>query len=120
MVEVVHEIAGYLPTAFVALVVGYWGYKNTRAGQQDTEKQQQRADRISETQQALDAQLHIAEQWKDAYLEERTRRIEAEADLRKCRELVRSDFEDAIRSVDRDLLSTRTRKPKNEQRKDKT
>jgi hypothetical protein len=97
--EVLDHVGNYLATGGVALCLGYFTYRSTRAGQKDTERMQEKANRIQETQQALDSQKIIAEQWRDSYLEERTRRKEAEEDLVACRGLVRKDFEDSVKKM---------------------
>jgi hypothetical protein len=97
--EVLDSALQYLPTALVALILGYFTYRVQNAGRADTARMEEKATRISETQQALDAQLSIAEQWKAAYLEERQRRVAVEEELRECESLKRQEFEDSIRKM---------------------
>lgn len=97
MPEAAQQISGYLPTALVTLFVGWLGYKNTRASRQDTTLLQQKANRMAETQQALDAQKSISDQWHEAFNDERKRRIEAERERDQAQRLVRHDFEESLR-----------------------
>lgn len=99
IMDVLDHAGNYLATTGVALCLGYLTYRSTRAGQKDTERMQEKANRIQETQQALDAQKIISDQWKESFLEERSRRKEAEDDLATCRNLVRKDFEDSVRKM---------------------
>jgi hypothetical protein len=103
MIEVLHDIAGYLPTGVVALVVGWWGYKNTRAGQRDTRRMQEKANAVSETQTALNAYKDLYEAMRARAERAEERQHAAEEKAERCESLSRSEFESAIRSMT-DLL----------------
>lgn len=98
--EPLQEVTGYLPTAVVTLFVGWLGYKNTRASREDTTRMQEKANRVAETQQALDAQKSISDQWQKAFLVSEQRRAAAEEDAEECRQFVRAQFDSALRSYD--------------------
>jgi hypothetical protein len=98
--------SSFFPTVVVASFLGFLNFKQIRAGQQDTTEMQEKANKVSETQNTMQA-------YKDLYETEHKRRVEAEADLAICRGLVRDDFEKAMRSLDES-----PRKPKNSQRKE--
>lgn len=99
MSQVIQDIAGYLPTGIVALIVGWWGYRNTRAGQRDTTKMQEKANAVSETQQALNAYKDLYEAMRARAERAEQKQHEAEEKAEACESLKRSEFEAAIRSM---------------------
>lgn len=103
MTEVLHQISGYLPTGLVALIVGYWGYKNTRAGQRDTTKMQEKANAVSETQNALTAYKDLYESMRARAEKAEEKQHAAEEKAERCEALSRAEFEAALRSMT-DLL----------------
>lgn len=86
--------SSFFPTVVVALTATSLTYRQTRAGQRDTRDMAEKANTVLETQNAMLA-------YKDLYETERARRIEAENDLAICRGMVRENFENALRTIDR-------------------
>lgn len=97
--------SNFTTTAVVSIILGFLTFKNTRAGQRDTNKMQDKANTISENQNALNA-------YKDLLQTEHDRRVEAEADNKELRQYVRKDFEAAIKSCEIEPSSTSASPPK--------